>query len=321
MKETEKLVIFLKRDHENYVHRKKSIILPFEGEFGGYVSYFIKEVDLLNTKYEKIICCRHNEECLFPSAKGFFYDWETTIPDKNKFSFMKNDISEETINRIKNKILESSNKEIKPVIEFHYIAGIRPQYRKKRWFDTPILNHFFPLSPTNCKTPNIDICIAARKRENSSFRNYQHWDKVANWLTRRKMEVAILGKKETTQQFKNVSYYSYNYGGVNACVEILRKSKLFITTDTGLAHLNNFIGTPMLILPVPGWRGEPEMLSINKNTRIFYASNDCWEKTSIFFSYVYEVCGILDIPRRINMENRNNNNKARLRKHPKIKIA
>lgn len=319
-------MIFLKKDHEDYIHRKKSIILPFEGEFGGYVSLFIKEVDLLKTNYEKIVCCRAGEECLFPSAQGFFYDWEPSISDREKNAFIKNVISEETINKIKNKILQTVNKEINPIVDFHYLGGFCPYWpyyknKKVKWFTLPIFKHFFPLSPTNCKTPDIDICIAARKREAASFRNYSNWDKVADWLTRRKMEVAILGKKETTQQMNNVSCYSYNYGGVNACVELLRKAKLFITTDTGLAHLNNFIETPMLILPVPGWKGEPEMLSINKNTRIFYASDDCWKNTSTFFSYIYEVCRILDIPRRINTGNRNKNNKARLRKHPKIETT
>jgi hypothetical protein len=242
--------------------------------------------------------------------------------DKNMGRFIQNEISEETMNDIKGKILSKKNNRVEQIVEFHNISGFFP-WRIKRWFNLPVFSHFFQFSKTDCGTPDVDVCVATRKREHDDFRNYSNWKKIVDLFVRRKIKVAILGKKETTQQIEGISCYSYDYGGVDACVDILKKSKLFITTDTGLAHLNNFTETPMLILSVPGWRGEPEILGINKNTKKFYAPNDCWNNVDIFLDYIREVLETLNIKRRINLEMmKQQSNKVKtntIRSHPNIK--
>jgi hypothetical protein len=75
--------------------------LPCRGEFGWMITTFVLKFHG-DPSPNKIICCKPSQDCFYPTATHFFYDWQD-IPDDQKMGIISMSDEED----IKEKILFS----------------------------------------------------------------------------------------------------------------------------------------------------------------------------------------------------------------------
>lgn len=216
----------------------KTFFPPFFSEFGYYVVSYLREVHFNNYDH-KIVSCKKGEECLFPSASEFFYDWED-IQDLDK-SVIKTDICQERWPLI----IERARSIYGQDIEVHY-----PSFEIR-------FKEVFPIRGT-LKVPHTDICICARRRGGPfSRRNFQHWQKVVDFCNDLNLTVCVVGKKETTcSDLSRVPFFSFDYeDSSNSVVSFMQNSSITLTTDCGLAHLNSLLCLPQIVIENVNKRG------------------------------------------------------------------
>jgi hypothetical protein len=226
--------------------RKPCVILPFYGEYGFFVMSYIRLVHYLDCPY-KIVCCKKGDECYFPSAAEFFYDWEDFIPDKLKCGFRE---------RYKfGPVAELSQEELRleAVLKIKY-----PSFRLIR-FEYPIpfeAVKCFPLklSPLVNYGLNPQVIICARRRKcigdesDHGRRNFKRWPTIVRALKNAGYSVGAIGERETTYELTGIDVVSWRFPRrSDATLEMLNNCQLYIGTDTGPTHLAALLGTPMVL--------------------------------------------------------------------------
>jgi hypothetical protein len=214
--------------------------LPWLGEFGWYVLNHVKRVEGFNHP-NKIVCVKPGHECLFPSAKHFFYDWVDDVPDRIKagpIASTKEDELQEKIRRI------YSN---------HSVQFVSP--KETSWDEKFSLSHFNPV-PVNRHDHNlrdIDVVITPRKRVLEPERNYTRWQEVVDQLVQAGRPVGICGSKETSYDLQNVKYKSWDYIDVDTDVELMRNAKIILSLETGLLYLAKLLKKPIVVVGHYHW--------------------------------------------------------------------
>jgi len=200
--------------------------LPFIGEFGWYLMTCVKRIHGYNHS-NKIVCIKPGHECLFPTAKQFFYDWQD-IPDHKKAGIYEK-FDHETA--IKEKIKKQLNTD-----DIYFCSPSETSWKEK---NTLANNLFIPQSNHNFGL-KTDIVITPRNRKMDPHRNWkqENWQLVVDELAKLNITVAVCGAKDSTFKLNNVKYKSYDYIDVDSDVELINNSQLVITQESGLQYLS-----------------------------------------------------------------------------------
>lgn len=202
------------------------VYLPFIGEFGWYLLTFVLRING-DPAENKIVCCKRGHECLFPTASGFYYDWQD-IDDSRKAGIYE-DFSHEI----------ALKERIKAHLGIDDIEWSSPS--TNGWHDK--LSYAEHTFIPKCNFPldlKADIVITPRHRQMDIRRNWtqENWQYIVDRLNERNISVAVCGTRDTTFHLNNVKYASYNHVDVASDVELMTNAKLVITQESGLQYLS-----------------------------------------------------------------------------------
>lgn len=225
---------------EMFSSRNKSVIfLPFYGEFGHFIMYYIRFVNYYKSPH-KIVCCKPDEKIYFPCANEFMCNWKNPLEDRMKRGH-SNDVSAAIEEKKK---LSSQLKSKYPGFLLVDLQTELPWWAVDR---LPIT-----LSPKNSYKLKSDIVIAPRKREFAPERNYTQWQKIVDQLVAVGYTVSCVGSKVASYDLKRITHRSWDFPDMtNANMSLLKNTKLYLGTDTGVTHLAALFSTPMIIFKLP----------------------------------------------------------------------
>lgn len=200
------------------------IYLPFRGEFGWYLMLWTKKFHG-DPSPNKIVCCKKGHECLFPSATGFFYDWQD-ITDNMKAGIHP-DFSHEVA--LKERLSNVFG-------ECEFVSPSNSGWHDKHDYAN---NIFIP----KCTFPlglQTDIVITPRCRSIDPNRNWtqKKWQYVVDALMNQDISVGVCGSKESSFDLKNIKIKSYHHRDVDSDVELMTNAKLVVTQESGMQYLS-----------------------------------------------------------------------------------
>ena len=208
--------------------------LPWVSEFGWYIMNHVKRIHGYN-HHKKIVCVKPGHECLFPTASKFFYDWKDVRTDGQKAGVLDHSKNQEIIDKI--------TKEYGPDITFLYPS--ETSWEEK----TSLASHTFIPKPLHNHDFNVDIVITPRFRQLERTRNYRYWHSIATRFTRMGYKVGICGHKESSfSDIEDAEVFSWDYIDVDTDVELMLKSKVVITQESGLAYLAMMCKKPIIYI-------------------------------------------------------------------------
>jgi len=122
-------------------------------------------------------------------------------------------------------------------------AGLHPE--ELYGFVTPILNHTpvyegFP-------EPPIGIHAGCNPRSIWASKKWPHYNDLVTKLRKAGHKVALFGTKND-QRVRKIDYDCYGQFSIVQTAQAISSCKLFISNDTGPAHIAATIGTPQIIL-------------------------------------------------------------------------
>jgi hypothetical protein len=199
--------------------------LPWRGEFGWMIMCFVKKFHA-DPSPNKIICCKPGHECLYPTASGFFYDWQD-VPDSQKAGVYE--VTDEEL--IKARVMEKYPNQ---AIEFVPLSEVG--WHNKHDFAQ---HTFIPQSKHNLGL-KVDVIITPRNRVIDAQRNWtkENWQLVVNGLCHNGISVGVCGSPDSSFDLQNIAFKSYNYIDVDSDVEMMNNAKLIVTQESGMQYLS-----------------------------------------------------------------------------------
>lgn len=216
-----------------------SFFLPYQGEFGCYIATFVRVVHTWPDA-SKIVACPADHRCLFPTADAFLHDYSELLPDSKKRGGSRRPWVREQLDLMREDICLRYP-------EYRDCPFVYP-FMKLNCYKTPeiIKAHFGPeITPVGL---TVDVAITPRYRRHARSRNLPFWQEIVDGLGERGYTVGCVGEKQTSQQLKRVSLCSWDYGGLEATIEVLSRAKLVLAQNTGTAHLSVFLRCPMIVM-------------------------------------------------------------------------
>lgn len=212
-----------------------ALFMPFLGEVGWLVMWHMRLVNFSRAS-RKIVCCRRGQECLFPSASEFFYDWQDPLKDAERAG----------TDRVVRQWPEIAAK----------FPGAVPVLAGGLSMDEELIplrpGERIPVTPAVRRGLRVDVCIGTRRRKFLPAKNWQHWPRVAEALRGAGLTFAVIGSRESSYALDGMAGMSDEMGGWDAAVELLSNCRLFIGTDSGGAHLASVVGKcPLVVQQVP----------------------------------------------------------------------
>jgi ADP-heptose:LPS heptosyltransferase len=190
----------------------------------------VKRIHGYNSPY-KIACIKKGHECLFPTVKEFFYDWQD-IPPNKKAGISRNPHEDELKERLRTKYGD---------IPFAY-----PQ--DTSWEEKTSLARFtFKPKSLHNRGLSADIVLAPRHRKIDAHRNYKNWQKLTNRLKKRGYIVAACGTKNESVSLIGAKK-AWRHIDVDSDVEFINSAKVVITQDSGLAYLAMMCERPIILI-------------------------------------------------------------------------
>jgi hypothetical protein len=212
------------------------LFLPFLGEFGWLVMHYVRLVHFTEATY-KIVCCQRGQECLFPTADEFFYDWKHPLQDWQRVG----------TDRQKREWPEIEA--VFPNADPIQAGGVSFRHEAKHCIR---IDQRIPIRPNNIRGLKVDVCIGVRARGMHPQKNWPHWPIVARSLSENGFTFAVIGCRETSYPLRGMACMSGDFGDLDAAVELLQNCRLFVGTDSGGAHLASLVnGCPMVVMDVP----------------------------------------------------------------------
>lgn len=183
----------------------------------------------------KIICCKKGHECLFPSATGFFYDWQD-IADHMKAGIYEDFSHEEALKERLNNLFG----------ECEFVSPSTSGWHDKLAYAE---HTFIP----KCNFPlglNVDVVLTPRNRQIDAHRNWtpDNWQYVIDECNKKNIKVGICGAKESTFILTGAAHYSYDHIDVESDVEMMTNAKLVITQESGLQYLSFLCQRPTMCI-------------------------------------------------------------------------
>lgn len=224
--------VFARLDHGA---GRPCVFLPFLGEIGWLIMWHMRLVHFSKAA-RKIVCCHRGQECLFPTADEFFYDWQDPVDDTERAG----------TDRIERKWPEIQDR----------FPGVAPIAAGGLTMDEELIpvhpEQRIPLKPRITRGLKVDVCIGVRNRGFLPDKNYPHWPRVAAELAARGLTFAVIGSQASSYPLDGMACMSGDYGDWDAAIELLQNCRLFVGTDSGGAHLASVANScPMIVQQVP----------------------------------------------------------------------
>lgn len=221
-----------KNDHQA-TEKDNLVILPFFGEWGWFVMHHIKFC--YGITKPNVICCQRGQECFFPQASSFYYDWHHPLSDDKRAGDGSRRYKK-LLNDTDNKLRRDLNK----LYNNHSI--IRPNY-VNCWRNR---NLKFPIIVENYFAP-FDIVIAPRYRPTMAPERNLNWDYFVNTL-RDKYRIGIAGAKDSSKDYGLPSAWDHPLGPSAGTADMLSHCRMYIGGDSGVSHQATFQNTPSMII-------------------------------------------------------------------------
>jgi hypothetical protein len=243
------------------------LFLPFLGEFGWKIMHHVRLVHFTEAT-RKIVCCQRGEECLYPAANEFVYDWKHPIPDDRRLG-------------------TDRRKRDWPLIEDRFPdaeaiqAGNIPVWLEAK--QVIRIDQRIGIKPYKIRGLSVDVCIGVRARGAAPDRNYTHWPVIARGLRERGLTYAVIGMRATSYPLPNATCMSGDYGDVDAAVELLQSCRLFIGTDSGAAHLASLVNAcPMIVQQCPsGSRNFIDRMAATTDHPVTMIGREHWNQPGV----------------------------------------
>jgi len=238
------------------------VILPYYGEFGHFILHYVRCVEYIKAE-TKIVCCYPGDESFFPSATGFYYDWQNPFHDNERCGFRDRWFFTEDINETP----------IEKQLRQRLLTIFREYEHIRIDYPMPLERLVITDVPFRIKqldeaiAPKLDVVICARHRqpinskEDSSLRNWPYWEQLISGLAENGYKIGIVGKEYSTFQFSNASLVkSWNFPNETKFMfNMLTNCRLFIGTDTGPTHLATWLARQLIIFRLQD--GSPDFLT------------------------------------------------------------
>ncbi len=235
-----------------------TVFLPFFGEFGFLIASHIRAVHACKSP-RKIVFCERGQECLFPTASEFRYDWQNPLPDRLRGARLPADFEQQKS------------------AELSRIAGLFPgskSINSPHSWDLVGKVKFCPSAPHFL--PPVDVAISARQRLHHPIRNFQHWQRIVGSLRAKGLRVAVVGEQSTTAKVDvDVRAWEHPQGATAGTVDILSHCKLYVGTDTGTSHLAALMDVPSIIIH---HQDKGRIAEMQQSTRAYFQhlQNTAW---------------------------------------------
>jgi hypothetical protein len=214
--------------------------LPWQGEFGCYITSFIRAVHTWPSA-KKTVACLRGHECLFPSAEGFYHDYEELVPARRRSGSSATRWVRQHLDLLQERILAGH-----PHYREHTFVMPFMKYDCFSSAQEVITARFVPrIVPRHLAT---DVVITPRLRAVHTERNLGFWQEVVDGLKAHGLSVGAVGQKDTSLSLSNVDINSWDFEGIDACIEMMQNAKIVVAQNTGLAHLAVFLEAPMIMM-------------------------------------------------------------------------
>lgn len=218
------------------------VILPWLGEFGWMIVRHCRFVHR-HPAVDKVVCCEHGHECLFPSATEFFTDWKNPIPESERWEggrWRDPGASSRYYAELTHVLQERfpGREIVVPSYDCHWHMSDAPGFKY-----TPTVSHYLP---------SVHIVLAPRNRAFDTTRNWKHWNRLSDNLRSAGLMVGCAGRRETSHDIAADAYaWDHPYGDTAGTVDLLRHCDLYVGVDSGISHLAALMDTPTLIIQSP----------------------------------------------------------------------
>jgi hypothetical protein len=257
---------------------EKIVVLPHLGEFGWLIMTHIRYFNRLQAR-EKIAVCQPGHECLFPSATGFFTDWQNPIPDKSRCrdgKYGDGQVKSQFYRSLKNLLAKSfpTSNIIEPQYDCHWHMSDGEGYKFK-----PIVE---------CRLPIVDVVVSPRMRDFEPSRNWQHWPMIIDKIRSAGFPVGIAGQKATTFPCGADAFaWDHPEGDTAGSLDMLLRSRLYVGTDSGVTHLAALCDVPTIIVKPPVDHNERGPLQ-RANKSGFFKVVEAWDNPDRFIAEVLD---------------------------------
>lgn len=213
-----------------------TVFLPFCGEFGWMIMKHIHQVHAHKGE-RKIVYCERGQECLFPSAVEFRYDWAHPVPVKHR-------IGSGGLSRREAEGMRQLERDIR---------NRHPDCEIVKTIQSKVQSAKFELA-VDAYLPKVDVVIAPRYREFEPKQNFNHWPSVIDSLTAAGLKVGLAGTKEQSIQGLSSTSVAWDHpdGPTAGSVDLLKHCRLYVGTDSGVSHLAAFMDVPMMVFRFEG---------------------------------------------------------------------
>lgn len=207
--------------------------MPWISEFGWYIMNHVKRIHGFEHN-NKIVCCKRGHECLFPSASAFFYDWEDYLPDTKKGGVV------------------ASREEDKIKLKINKLFGNDVAFKSPSdtgWEEkTSLADIRFTPKPKFDFDLKADVILLPRNRQLDKERNYKHWQRIADVLTKHGITFGVCGAKHLSCNIIGSKYNAWDYIDVDSDVEMILNAKAIIGQESGLSYLTMLCDKPLFIV-------------------------------------------------------------------------
>ncbi|MCG3181198.1 MAG: hypothetical protein BIFFINMI_03573 [Phycisphaerae bacterium] len=221
-------------DKLNQGYGQRCLFLPHCGEFGHMILSHIRYVHFSKASY-KIVCSRRGEEVLYPDADEFDFNWTDPIPDGKRAGSGERP--------------EQGHLSWPAIIARHPDAVPIPAggltSRQEKVCICPEFR--IPFKP-RLRGMRADVLLGVRQRDFEKQRNIApaSWQAIADALTAEGLTFATVGAFPTSFHLRGELLHTD--GDTDAAIELMQHARLWVSTDTGSAHLCAEVGAcPMLV--------------------------------------------------------------------------
>lgn len=205
------------------------VALPARGEFGLVVRYTVPAFHALPGP--KVASIEPGMECLYPSADEYHY--VTRIQDNmRRGTWPAGDRS----------YVHAVEKELRGLYPGAEI--VRPQKGMPEARFVPEPHEVQGVGP-------VDVVICPRKRSYGRDKNWDRWNWLADALAMRGLRVFAAGAPDSSDAVQCPRAWDHERF-LDASVKAIRKARLVVATDAGLAHLAVLCGAPLLLVTHEG---------------------------------------------------------------------
>lgn len=210
------------------------VVLPLRAEFGMKVWWHAPAVHAIPD--EKVVCVEPGDEALYPSAIDHY------VVDRQADDLRRNRYARDAayVARVRDEIQGALGGRAHGVVEF-----VEPDvgWPRERFVPRP----HEPQLDWDGVAP-FDVVVCPRRRNYGAEKNWPEWFDLTRRLEAAGFETFAAGARDSSYDVPAAAR-AWDYGRpLDATIEALRRARLVVATDAGVAHLAVLCGAPLLML-------------------------------------------------------------------------